>query len=101
MGALPGSPEKDFATCAARENQTSLPLNTSFVRTRPPPCGCDGLPSSVLETEYGRTQGRFSDAHAEAENARDLDPFGKAVRLLCPRLMALHSEDARSQVSKR
>lgn len=43
-------------------------------------------------------QGRFSDAHAAAEEARDIDPFGKAVRLLCPRLMALHSEDARSQV---
>lgn len=43
-------------------------------------------------------QGRFSDAHAAAEEARDVEPFGKAVRLLCPRLMALHSEDARSQV---
>lgn len=43
-------------------------------------------------------QGRFADAHAAAVEARDLDPFGKAVRLRCPRLMALHSEDARSQV---
>ncbi|CAN0514546.1 unnamed protein product, partial [Ectocarpus sp. 12 AP-2014] len=42
-------------------------------------------------------QGRFGDAHSAAEEARDLDPFGKAVRLLCPRLMALHSVDARCQ----
>lgn len=46
-------------------------------------------------------QGRFSDACTAAEEARDLDPFGKEVRLLCPRLMALHSEDAGSQVPVR
>ncbi|CAB1101527.1 unnamed protein product [Ectocarpus sp. CCAP 1310/34] len=51
------------------------------------------LPSGLLQQE----KGRFGDAHSAAEEARDLDPFGKAVRLLCPRLMALHSVDARCQ----
>ncbi|CAM9696611.1 unnamed protein product, partial [Scytosiphon promiscuus] len=51
------------------------------------------LPPGLQQQE----KGRFSDAHSAAEEARDLDPFGKAVRLRCPRLMALHSEDARSQ----
>ncbi|CAM9360598.1 unnamed protein product [Ectocarpus fasciculatus] len=51
------------------------------------------LPSGLHQQE----KGRFGDAHAAAEEARDLDPFGKAVRLLCPRLMALHSVDARCQ----
>ncbi|CAM9144889.1 unnamed protein product, partial [Hapterophycus canaliculatus] len=51
------------------------------------------LPPGLQQQE----KGRFSDAHSAAEEARDLDPFGKAVRLLCPRLMALHSEDALRQ----
>ncbi|CAM9553988.1 unnamed protein product [Ectocarpus sp. 4 AP-2014] len=51
------------------------------------------LPSGLHQQE----KGRFGDAHSAAEEARDLDPFGKAVRLLCPRLMALHSVDARCQ----
>lgn len=44
------------------------------------------------------SQGRFADAYYAAKEARDLDPFGKAVRRLCPRLMALHNDDDRSQV---
>lgn len=61
-------------------------------RTPPAPLKIDG------RFCRNTNQGRFSDAHAAAEEARDVDPFGKSVRLLCPRLMALHSEDARSQV---
>lgn len=45
------------------------------------------------------SQGRFSDAYSAAAEARDLEPFGRAVRLLCPRLMALHSKDAGYQAS--
>ncbi|CBJ25529.1 hypothetical protein Esi_0003_0165 [Ectocarpus siliculosus] len=54
------------------------------------------LPSGLHQQE----KGRFGDAHSAAEEARDLDPFGKAVRLLCPRLMALHSVDARCQYTR-
>lgn len=45
------------------------------------------------------SQGRFSDAYSAAAEARGLEPFGRAVRLRCPRLMALHSKDAGYQAS--
>lgn len=45
------------------------------------------------------SQGRFSDAYSAAAEARDLEPFGREVRLRCPRLMALHSKDAGYQAS--
>ncbi|CAN0385559.1 unnamed protein product [Pylaiella littoralis] len=54
------------------------------------------LPAGLQQQE----KGRVSDACTAAEQARDLDPFGKEVRLLCPRFMALHSEDAGSQYTR-
>lgn len=45
-----------------------------------------------------RFQGRFGEAHDAVTSAQELDPSGKAVRRLAPRLMALRSEGARSQV---
>lgn len=54
----------------------------------------------MRQNDAAYVKGRFSDAHAAAEEARKLEPFGKAVRRRCPRLMALHSEDARSQASE-
>lgn len=58
-----------------------------------------GPTPSLLDAVGNTKQGRVSDACTAAEQARDLDPFGKEVRLLCPRFMALHSEDAGSQVT--
>ncbi|CAM9461269.1 unnamed protein product [Laminaria digitata] len=70
--------------------------------------GCFALSLTFLDKATGllppglqqQEKGRFSDAYSAAAEAKDLEPFGREVRLLCPRLMALHSKDAGYQYTR-